>query len=175
MLSNRELYEVIGRMYMRIKEIESQNSEFRAELTEKTNYITYLESRFLSQENEESQPANTLMRDIAHGVQSEPYVFGPPIHKYEDSIGRPVRDVANYSKDFSFDEFPYPSQQTLSDHFGSLWENKENDFERFQGDEIKLPISSMPVRQSNADVIELDEEEIVGFPRPPELRRQTNG
>jgi len=148
-VSMNDLYEVIGRLSVHVRQIELENADIRAQLSEKMDYITFLESRAKEQEQQNQESTEPLpewyippVRDVTGGVQESPYVFGPPISNYsprEYVCGPPVRDHCGHTRNY---------QETLV-----------------------MPLSSMPVRQSNADVLD---EEVVMVTRPPQLERQSN-
>ena len=169
-----DLYEVIGRLSVHVRQIELENADIRAQLSEKMDYITFLESRAQQQEQQNQESNEPLpewyippVRDVTGGVQESPYVFGPPISNYsprEYVCGPPVRDHCgrDYTLPISSATREYGCGHPLHDHCGNTRNYQET---------LVMPLSSMPVRQSNADVLD---EEVVMVTRPPQLERQTN-
>jgi hypothetical protein len=167
-----DLYEVIGRLSVYVRQIEHENEDIRAQLSEKMDYITFLESRAKEQEKQIQELNEPIpewyippVRDVTGGVQESPYVFGPPISNYSPrECITPVRD--HCGRDYTLpisESSPLECRTPVRDHCGHTRNYQET---------LVMPISSMPVRQSNADVLD---EEVVMVTRPPKLERQTNG
>jgi hypothetical protein len=169
-----DLYEVIGRLSVYVRQIEHENEDIRAQLSEKMDYITFLESRAKEQEKQIQELNEPIpewyippVRDVTGGVQESPYVFGPPISNYSPQECRtPVRDHCgrDYTLPISSESSPreYVCGPPVRDHCGHTRNYQET---------LVMPLSSMPVRQSNADVLD---EEVVMVTRPPQLERQSN-